>query len=300
VIFIPSLNSHKTVISVVTSFGAGIFLVVGLSHLIAEGADIMFHEYPESTHEHDNERFRPAYMTAIAGYLFMVFLQRGIFKSDFESGDVTKTIKAELEKKKEQEQKEKEKDAEMKSTSPVEGTAVDVQDNGAAEADDVENSEAFQTQAKVTLGVMFVGLFIHGIMEGIVLGIQDTKEGVILVFIAIVAHHWGADLIFSFATGKVKALTIPMRLGLSIFCSMNAPIGIAIGWALSNNIPSLATAYILSFSGGTFLMIALTEIVPAEMPVGKRSLPQIVAATLGVGVMYMAITLVYSEEAHDH
>ena len=81
---------------------------------------------------------------------------------------------------------------------------------------------------------------------------------------------------------------------------MNVSVGIAIGWALESTVPSEATGCILGISAGTFFMIALSDLVPEAMPGGKRSPFHCGAAFFGAGIMYMALTLMYSEEAHDH
>jgi zinc transporter ZupT len=169
--------------------------------------------------------------------------------------------------------------------------------------------------------IMFLSLFIHGVTEGLALGLQSTKAGVIVIFVAIILHHWAVDLIFTFSTGKPRQhddgdacddSTTPeahgkplfsnaVRLVMSFCCSSNVAVGIAIGWGLQSAIPSIATAYVLSFSAGTFIFFSFSDIVPAEMAEGTgRKLPQLLSFFLGMAVIYATLAAIYSPEAHDH
>ena len=331
VLAFPALRTQKTLMHLVSAFAAGIFLVVGLGHLLGEAVDILNGIYSER----NAERLRPAYMVAIGGYFFMVILQRAVLASshDHDLDDDESVVS------KEDEVEELAKGShDAVAGSPVAVVATSAPEEGAVEGTAASPSEPYaegepktvremdqeephtattkkdaavakqqppadpqsQRHHQLAVAVMFIGFFIHGVVEGIALGLQSTKNGVILVFIAIVTHHWAHDLIFTFATGKITGMGNVARALLSIFCSMNTPIGIGIGWGLHSAIPSEVTAYILAFSAGTFLMIALTDIIPEVMPSGKRNIPQCAAAVFGVGIMYMALTLMYSEEAHDH
>ena len=65
-------------LKVANAFGAGIFLVLSLGHLLPESVDVL-------TQHLDPHRlliWRPAYIVCVAGYLFMIMLQRGLFAFD--------------------------------------------------------------------------------------------------------------------------------------------------------------------------------------------------------------------------
>lgn len=85
VIAFPQLKTNPFVMSIVASFGAGIFIVVGVGHMLPSGVD----QIAASMDAHTVARFRPGFMVAIAGYFFMVMIQRGLFKVAENMNDAT-------------------------------------------------------------------------------------------------------------------------------------------------------------------------------------------------------------------
>lgn len=392
VIQFPQLRTKKTLMSLVASFGAGIFFVVGMSHLLGESTDIM-----ATYHTHEIVvRYRPSYMVCIAGYFLMLVLQRGLFSVDpkqkrelFDDDDddddedrdgrdgagvhcqgknssstglvgmspLTTTTSIPPSETSQSQQAviipsgnnnearrgagsnsgcvEMEREPVMSPSSttvlvappqpheqdeknihhhpPLDGVGNHVAAAGeegkgialteaAVQEQTNDTDPEFQRAAKLNIVVFFVAFFVHGLTEGIALGLQRNPSSVIVVFVAIVSHHWAADFLFSFATGNVAELKRApcLRFLLAAALSLNTSIGIGIGWAFQRTLPAIATGYILAFCAGTFLMIALTEVVADEMPLGKRNVPQLLMMMVGMGLMYMALALLYTPNAHNH
>jgi len=313
----PGLRTHKFAMSIISSFGAGVFLVVGLGHLLSDATDIFQKYYAAEV----VERYRPGAMMAILGYAFTLVLQRGIFTVDEHSimdddddddagapdtaTDTTTPADSPVGPSAAEPIEPVVSTAAKASPGVEQMAAVPVVGLPTADAGVSDEAVARKNRAALlNLVVFFISFYIHGVMEGVALGLQRTREAVLLVFLAIVSHHWAADFLFAFATGKVAELRDkPLgRFAVACLLSFNTVIGIGIGWGIgaSSRVAPVTTGYIVAFCAGTFLMIALTEMVAEEMPLGKRSGWQLLAFFIGVGVMYAALSSLYSPEAHAH
>lgn len=299
--------------SVVGSFSAGVFLCIGVVHLLSEATDIM----RAHTSNNDFERFRHAQIVALAGYVSVVFLQRGLFKTKHAHSAAPRAAAVSP------------APSEDSTSSPVTAgdkvgndqdggnatTMVSVVDQPGADAvaspqsppqcDDHaghshgdENAGAIE-KPLATVFSTFAVLLAHGITEGMALGLQSTTPGVLVVFGAIVLHHWAEDLVFSLMTQRLPWPNVA-RMLFAMFMSLNTSIGIAIGWGIHSKLPAVVIGYILAFSAGTFIMVGATELVPEGIVEGRRNVLQILSLAVGMGVSYLALTLMYTPDAHHH
>lgn len=281
VIFVPSCRANPLYVSIGGCFAAGLFITVGVTHMLGEATMILLNHYGDE----DSEHFRHPFIFAVAGYVFMVVLQRGIFDSEHHHGvpeDCDSSTK-------------KIDEASTDSQQQLDIVA-NVVEPGSPQPDSETKRGA--AVAQTSLFATVFALFIHSLIEGSVLGLQEKKEGVILIFIAIITHNWAEDLAVSMTSGAAQLSTM-QRLVVSAVEASAGPIGVGVGWALKENIPSAAVGYILAFCTGCFINIACTEVVPHEIN-GRRSWRQLLALCAGCGVLYLVMTLLYKKEAHDH
>jgi len=170
-------------------------------------------------------------------------------------------------------------------------------EEGAADSHKVAHHKE---QARSIPGIitLLLALGVHSVLEGMALGLQQSKEGVIFVFVGVITHQWAEDFVFALSTRHLTSL--PLRFFLSFLEAITCPIGIAIGWGIGERVTTIAIAFILAFSSGTFLMIAASEIVPEVMPQHKRSTWAFLAFFVGAGLMYMLFVLMFDPAAHQH
>lgn len=115
-----------------------------------------------------------------------------------------------------------------------------------------------------TLGLAaWIGMSIHTMVDGFALGAANHQEGLgILVFIAILAHKVPSSfslssILRSEGYGRLKALW------MNAFFALMVPLGAAVYLGLRDLLPmEKFTAYALAFSGGTFLHLSLSDILP--------------------------------------
>ena len=102
----------------------------------------------------------------------------------------------------------------------------------------------------------------HGIFEGIALGVLNHSDEVIMLFIAIIAHKWAESFALGISFYKAKIDTNIFLKMLVIF-SFFTPVGILIGMYFSKS-GFLIEGIMLSISSGTFIYVSTSEVIVEE------------------------------------
>ena len=117
--------------------------------------------------------------------------------------------------------------------------------------------------------VLLLGLGLHSFLAGIGFGASVDIQQATSLAIAIVAHKYLAA--FSLGCPFYKS-GVPFKqhiiVGLT-FASIT-PIGIGIGWALANELASWFSDVLVSIAAGTFLYVAVIEILVPEFSDKKK------------------------------
>jgi zinc and cadmium transporter len=115
-----------------------------------------------------------------------------------------------------------------------------------------------------TLGLAaWVGMSLHTMVDGFALGAANHEAGLgVLVFFAILAHKIPSSfslsaILRSEGYGRLKALW------MNGFFALMVPVGAGLYVGLRQALPmERFTAFALAFSGGTFLHLSLSDILP--------------------------------------
>lgn len=152
----------------------------------------------------------------------------------------------------------------------------------------------FNPKSNYTPYILLIALSIHGLFEGIALGIQGGFSETLTLGIAIVSHKWAESftLGISFFRGNTED---NLYRNLIIIFSCFTPIGIVIGMFLMKT-TILIEAIFLSLSGGTFLYIAASEVIVEEFSVTKYKVEKFIMFL--IGALFIAI-LAYLEDLFD-
>jgi zinc and cadmium transporter len=149
-----------------------------------------------------------------------------------------------------------------------------------------------------TLGIAtFVGLTLHTLTDGLALG-AATDAGVAgSVFLAILLHKIPSS--FSLAAILLHDHHSPRRtLFLSVVFSLAVPVGAALYFAVAGVADHEKFGpYTLAFSAGTFLHLAVADIIPDLHRDRAMRLPLSVALLLGTTLMWAVSAL---GPAHGH
>ncbi|OQR99378.1 zinc (Zn2)-Iron (Fe2) Permease (ZIP) family [Achlya hypogyna] len=119
--------------------------------------------------------------------------------------------------------------------------------------------------------VLFVALSFHSVLEGLGIGAQSTPAWG--VFLAIIIHKGLAA--FALGTGMLKSqLSKAKFIAYMLLFSLMSIFGIIIGWAVNaaeSSEDSAAAGICLALASGTFIYVAVMEIIPQEFAHGKSS-----------------------------
>ncbi|KAL6080013.1 ZIP Zinc transporter family protein, variant 4 [Balamuthia mandrillaris] len=147
--------------------------------------------------------------------------------------------------------------------------------------------------------VLLIVLSAHSLIAGITLGIQPSLDTALPVFIAIVSHKW----IESFALGisflradtSIKSF-IKLVAIFSVMVPSGMLIGIALQFALRGKAGTIATAVCTAIGSGTFLYVAIVDILLDEFMVAKDKYLKFGLAVFG----FVAISSLIFAFPHDH
>lgn len=150
------------------------------------------------------------------------------------------------------------------------------------------------------------GLTIHTLLGGIALGSAVLADGApkglgLAVFLATILHK-PADA-FTISTLLVKGrVNKKVALAVQIFFATLIPLGVLVFYfgrhAIAGHLDSAFTGCVLAFSSGTFLCIALSDLLP-EVQFHSHDRTKLFAAVLAGAALMWATALFEPEHAHS-
>jgi zinc transporter 1/2/3 len=146
----------------------------------------------------------------------------------------------------------------------LENNKIDIEKNDAH-----AHNHIFNPTSSITPYILLIALSVHGVFEGIALGVMNTIKECSILFSAIILHKWAAAFalgISFYKSGTETDLFIKMII---IFTSFG-PLGIIIGMIFSDA-GNLMKGIMLSISGGTFIYVAASEVIVEEFSLSKKT-----------------------------
>ena len=152
--------------------------------------------------------------------------------------------------------------------------------------DAIEHTSA--TTSRVTPYILTLVLSVHSMIAGIALGAEETVSKASIILFAILAHKGSAAFALgvnlhrnSFSTGRAKRI-------LKLF-SFTTPVGVVLGAGLSALISGpgeeIFEAIFDALAAGTFLVIALMDVVGEELSHAKNVVVNFVLFLAGLVLM---------------
>eukprot|EP00210_Caulerpa_lentillifera_P000230 g224.t1 len=129
-----------------------------------------------------------------------------------------------------------------------------------------------------------LSLCFHSVLEGLALGTADSVKHSIDLAVAIGAHKGlaGYALGVSIIDSKVPTKTYWIMMGTF---SAASPIAVMIGYGISEYSDTMTTACLSALAAGTFLYVALMEVIPNELSVKGNKEVKLLALVIGYGLM---------------
>lgn len=126
-------------------------------------------------------------------------------------------------------------------------------------------------------------LCIHSVLEGMALGAQPTLRGTEDIFLAIVAHKGLAAYALGASIVESRASDAKFWTTIGLF-SLATPVGIVLGYASAAHGGGVGAA-VSALAAGTFIYVALMEVIPKELEDGSHRGAKMAAMLIGFGLM---------------
>lgn len=263
---LASRRDRSPVLSILSAFSGGVFLAGGFFHLLHSAV-----ENPAlqrwSTMDEGRYDFPYAEMFCTLGFLGLLLLEQAAQAKMNPAAETQSYLPAKTED-----------DTELHGASESDDTYtedVDEEEQGMELGSNVRRSHAghshFGAQKQGDAGsmavamVLFIALSFHSVLEGLGIGAQtETAWG---VFLAIVMHKGLAA--FALGSGLVQsAMPIAHVMLYMLVFSFMSIIGIIVGWiiAADSSEDSAAAGICVALASGTFIYVAVMEVIPQEFP----------------------------------
>ena len=317
--FITSCRKSNTFLSLSNSFSAGIFLGMGLFHILPESVE-MLEEVTEVP---------LAYICCFLSYALILFVEKIAFNShsivhaahcqeddhlygedhshhkhEHQQHCVGKVKEGEqcVESNENKEEEKKEQILVVKVNQNQENSSSRGM-QASTELNQVDNK--LKEQNPVSKGglssyLLLLALGFHGLFEGISLGIQSEIKGTLFLLLAIALHKWAASLTLGISFVK-SGVTKKQFITMILIFAFITPVGIALGMALTSLSNNTVAGIFLSISVGTFIYIACSEVIVDEFSNPDKKYYKFLSFLLGAAIVF-ALTLVevYTEAGHGH
>lgn len=137
--------------------------------------------------------------------------------------------------------------------------------------------------------ILVFALSFHSIFEGIALGSMNDMQSCLALLLVIISHTPLAGIALSISMIKANMTsqdTIHVFYTCLLLFSITNPVGIIFGnlltMYLSGNLLLLISGCFQSFSAGTFLFVALSEIIPKELAIQHDKKLKLMLCFIGV------------------
>ena len=250
-----SFTQDKKMLSIANAFAGGIFLMLGLGHLVPHSLEAL-----TSIHANSNMTF----YAVIAGFLIMLLIE----KVAFNSHELLHSLSSNDDHFHHHTHEQL-----LASSVPV-NSSVDVscaldhdhsihQNLGAQVTLPTQNAALSPTAAIVLLSAMSV----HSLFETMALGIANDHTSAIMMSLSIALHQPAESMALLVAFLKTSMPKPLITKWLGLFSGVGI-FGVCLGLAISKVSSPFADAILVAITAGTFLYVGATEICNEEFEEG--------------------------------
>ena len=319
--FIISCKKNNKFLSLSNSFSAGLFLSIGLIHILPECSEKLknFSDIPL------------AYIICFLSYTLILFIEKVAFNShslfhseghshgkenyydDDNKDDDEHRSEGELRESEEYNKSNENKEKidkkeqiyfpasnknqiqEITSLRNLADSSTDLN-----QIDKTIKNRNLPKKNSITSYLLLIALGFHGLFEGISLGMQSTIKETLFLFFFFSLHKWAASLSLGISFVKSGVNKKQFIIMILIF-SLISPLGICMGMILTKFSSDILEGIFLSITVGTFIYIACSEIIIDEFSEAKYKYLKFLFFLLGAGIVIgLSIIESFSNEDHHH
>lgn len=275
--YIKKFRTSTKFLSISNSFAGGLFLGIGLFHVLPEGAEML------------EEFSLPwAYFCAYLSYALILFVEKVAFNSHsllHGHGNSQKEPRISIEPVPELNTSER-----VSNKEGVEEKLVENEQEQEQEHEHHEHEHEHGKKLGITPYILLLALGFHGLFEGIALGVQGEIRNALFLSLAIAAHKWAASLTLGISFIKTGIELKKMVIMIAIF-ALIGPVGIAIGMIVRASADGIVQGIFLSISVGTFIYIACTEVLVEEFEHSENKYWKFLAFIIG-GIFTAGLSMI--------
>ena len=248
-------------LSISNSFAGGLFLGIGLFHVLPDSAETLKNEYKDID-------LPFAYFGAYISYALILFVEKVAFNShsllhnNQNNNNNKNTVVVEPMQNfniNYCNSQEEIKDINLIKKESINNQADEEEEN----EEGLINDNPPQKKSWFGPYALLLALGFHGFFEGMALGIQGKLRNTLFLSLAIAAHKWAASLTLGISFIKGGAKLKQLVISILIF-GLIGPAGIALGIILSETCDEVVEAFCCAITVGTFIYIACTEVLVEE------------------------------------
>ncbi|XP_075979483.1 zinc/iron regulated transporter-related protein 88E [Anticarsia gemmatalis] len=268
-------QSHPLIISCLLCFGGGVLLSTSLVHMLPETRE----KLPEYSELMLCIGFFTVYLVDELSHLFV---KRNNHSHEVPGvGERSSLLARERE------------DGEMRERH-----------DGGSELCHVSHTEPCNRSASGVIGLLSA-LFVHSVLEGLAIGLQENVTQILLLFAAVASHKF----VVGFCLGAELCENFPSRMCTHVICvtlfSMGSVVGIGVGAGLetvSQLKDSAAVPVMQGLAAGTLLYVTVSEVLPRERArwhERRRDAGLMQFISVGLGFVLMYLTTKYLDHDAD-
>ncbi|EGR27854.1 zip zinc transporter family protein, putative [Ichthyophthirius multifiliis] len=285
-----SFKQNLKVLALSSAFSGGLFLTVGLVHLLPEANEHFDKYFKEINHGEDQENFPWAFVITLMSFSLILFIEK--VATDHHEHDANKAshLKASILNRNAQQHHQSQLVDNVNIDSRFQSHLNDEDDQDENDQSDEQFQENIIRQSlnpkkqfaskisfmvsgkkkgKINLApyLLQVAVGIHAVFEGLAIGIENDWLKCLTLAAAVCCHKWAEGLTLGLAFRKANVDLKMSSIMIAIQALMN-PIGVGLGLALSDQ-GELITGIFMAISTGTFIYIATLEVLVEEFSVKR-------------------------------
>jgi len=144
-------------------------------------------------------------------------------------------------------------------------------------------SAVVRSSGTTSAAALLAALAVHSILEGIGIGAQRSLPGAIMMFLAVSAHKGLAG--FALGTKLVGICKVHHLVWAIFVFSCCSPAGIVLGAHMQEKMDGTGRGLVIAFSSGTFLYVAVPELLVGAWREAGQMEPITLVATVGFVLM---------------
>lgn len=274
-----AFQKSKVIVDIANSFAGGLFIALGLAHILPESIEIFDDYYEENGLSGE---FPWPNVIALCSYVAILFLEKVII-------GVSASLPHELaESPQDQVEDHSPEEAQVLLAKGEESTA---KQEGSTQKERQSQAVAGGEHDKSQYGtILLVGLTLDGFFEGIAMGIQTDFIGIFNLYMAVILHKWAEALALGSAFFNTKVPKARAIVYILIFGTMPT-VGILLG-ILITTLNEIYTGIANALVVGMLLYIATCEVIQEAFK--SQSNHNVKISFVCVGVIFVALLDVVS------